>query len=262
MEKYLNNTIHWKIKMPMEISIIASGSNGNSCLVENNNSSVLIDAGKSCKEIEYRMSKLGKNLENVDGILLTHSHIDHFIGVGPISRKYNIPVYLTKEVYNLSKHKIGEVEKKHFSINSSFKVKNLEIKPIITSHDVPSCGFAIQKFGIFTDTGIITPEMGNCMDGLKGVLLESNHDIDMLINGSYPEFLKQRIFSDNGHLSNINASDFIRKYGKNLSWALLAHLSAKNNTPEKAKATFETIVNRKIDFSVLSRDKESGSWNL
>ena len=172
--------------MVMEVSVIASGSNGNCCLVENKGSSILIDAGKSCREIEYRMNKLGKSLENVDGILLSHSHIDHFQGIGPISRKYNVPVYTTKDTYELCKDRIGEIKVKNFGLNKSFKVAGMEIKPIKTCHDVPSCGFVVGKFGLFTDTGHITKQMEAAIGKLNGVLLESNHDIDMLINGSYP----------------------------------------------------------------------------
>ncbi len=246
----------------MEISVIASGSNGNCCLIEDKGNSVLIDAGKSVKEIEYRMSRLGKSLENVDGVVLTHSHTDHSLSVGAISRRYNLPVYLTKETYEMSKQRIGNVKLKNFSLNIGFKIKNINIKPISTSHDVPSCGLLIGKFGLFTDTGIVTSQMRSSMKKLKGVLLESNHDIDMLMNGSYPAFLKQRVFSDNGHLSNIHASSFVQEKGNGLNWVLLAHLSANNNTPEVAKKTFEKIVKKKIDFYVLSRDRESGSWVL
>jgi phosphoribosyl 1,2-cyclic phosphodiesterase len=245
----------------MQISVIASGSNGNCYFIEDKDTSLLIDAGKSLREIESRLNNLGKNLENLNGIILTHSHIDHYLSIGPIARKYNIPLYITKETYEETKDKIGAVQTKNFTLKSPFKINNLEIKPIQTSHDVPSCGFVIKNFGIFTDTGIITPQMQEVLPKLNGLLLESNHDIDMLINGSYPAFLKQRILSNKGHLSNIDASSFIQK-NKNLNFALLAHLSANNNTPEKAKTTFETLVKNKIESAVLSRDKESGTWEL
>jgi len=246
----------------MHISVVASGSNGNSCLVEDKESAVLIDAGKSAKEIETRLNNLGKSPENIDGIILTHSHIDHYMGIGPLARKYDIPVYLTKETYLETSDKLGAIQTKHFTLDNEFKIKGLKIKPILTSHDVQSSGFVIKNFGLFTDTGIITPQMQDVLHNLKGILLESNHDIDMLINGPYPSFLKQRILSDNGHLSNIHASSFIQQKAKDLNFALLAHLSANNNTIEKAKHTFETIVKKKIDYSVLSRDKESGTWEL
>ena len=243
----------------MEVCVIASGSNGNCCLVENKNTSVLIDAGLSGKEIEHRMNKLGKSLENINGIVLTHAHSDHYRGVGILSRKYNIPAYMTKTVYQNTN--LGNIKVKYFN-NTPFKIGNLKIEPVTTSHDIPSCGFRIGKFGIFTDTGIATKEMETAMKRLKAAVIESNHDIDMLMNGSYPAFLKKRIISDNGHLSNTQASTFINNFGKTLNTALLGHLSGNNNTPQIAKQTFETLVKQKIECNILSRDKESGSWKV
>jgi len=246
----------------MEISVIASGSNGNSCLIEEKDASILIDAGKSGREIEYRMSNLGKSMENVDAILVTHSHHDHITGAGVLSRRYGVPIYVSNEVYSDAKFKLGESDVKLFSVDKNFKIKKVEIKPVLTSHNVSSCGFVIDKFGLFTDTGIVTRQMKNIIGKLKAVLLESNHDIDMLIRGPYPAFLKQWILSDKGHLSNVHASSLIQDKGKNLDLVLLAHLSGNNNSPEVAEKTFETLVKRKIDFSVCSREKESGCWKI
>ncbi|MBW2965710.1 MBL fold metallo-hydrolase, partial [Candidatus Woesearchaeota archaeon] len=241
---------------------IASGSNGNCCLLEEKDTSILIDAGKSRREIEYRMNNLNKSPENVDAILLTHSHHDHIAGAGILSRRYNLPIYLAKEVYQEAGFKLGNAETKTFSIKNSFKIKNINIKPIKTSHNVSSCGFVIKKFGLFTDTGIITKQIENIIPKLNAVLLESNHDIDMLINGPYPYYLKQWILSDQGHLSNINASSLIQSKGKNLSLALLAHLSGNNNTPETAKKTYETLVKKRINHEICSREKETGTWKI
>lgn len=242
----------------MEISVIASGSNGNCCLVEDQGVSVLIDAGKSYKEIEGRMGRLGKSLEDVDGILVTHQHSDHVSGAGVLSRRFDIPVYMTKEVY--SGARLGKFESKIFS--RDFKVGNLRVKPVVTSHNVSSCGFVISKFGYFTDTGRVTEQMKNVIPGLNCILLESNHDVEMVHNGHYPAFLKKWILSDEGHLSNDNASSIIQEKGNNLSFVLLGHLSENHNTPDIASEAFNTIVKRKIDFSLCSREKESGSWKI
>jgi phosphoribosyl 1,2-cyclic phosphodiesterase len=246
----------------MEISVIASGSNGNCCLVEEKDTSILIDAGKSGKEIEKRMNSLGKSMENVDAAILTHAHHDHIAGAGVLSRRYNLPLYITKDIYLETKNKLGKAEIKHFSVDKSFKIKGIEVKPILTSHNVSSIGFVIGKFGLFTDTGIVTSEMQAVLPKLKAVLLESNHDIDMVINGPYPAFLKQWILSEEGHLSNIHASEFIQEKGSNLSIALLGHLSGNNNTPKVAEETFEALVKRKVEYAVCSRDAASGSWQI
>lgn len=235
----------------MEISVIASGSNGNCCLVEDKDTAILIDAGKSGRELEKRMNSLGKSLENVDACVITHKHADHVCGAGVISRRYNIPLYVNPECAFAGKHFTGNL-----------KIKNLEIKPVPTSHNVPSSGFVIGKFGLFTDTGIVTPQMEAAMKHLNAVLLESNHDVEMLKNGHYPHFLKNWILSDKGHLSNETASSMIQKRGDHLSLVLLGHLSGNNNTPQLAKETFESFVKRKIDYSVCSREGVSGSWKI
>jgi len=242
----------------MEISVIASGSNGNCCLVEDKGTSVLIDAGKSCREIETRMVRLGKSLEDVSGILITHQHSDHISGAGVISRRFGIPVHMSKEVY--SSAKLGKFESRIFS--GDFDVNGLKVKPITTSHNVSSCGFVISKFGYFTDTGIVTEQMKKAISGLNSILLESNHNVEMVSNGHYPAFLKKWILSDEGHLSNDVASSVIQEKGKKLSFVLLGHLSENHNTPDIASETFNSLVKRKIDFSVCSRDKESGSWKI
>jgi len=242
----------------MEISVIASGSNGNCCLVEDHSVSLLIDAGKSCREIEGRMARLGKSLEEVSGILITHGHSDHISGAGVISRRFGIPVFMSQEVY--SSAKLGKFESKIFC--GDFKVGKLSVKPILTSHNVSSCGFVVGKFGYFTDTGMVTDQMKKVIPGLSSILLESNHDVDMVHNGHYPAFLKKWILSDEGHLSNETASSMIQEDGKNLSFVLLGHLSENHNTPDIASEIFNTIVKRKIEFSVCSRDKESGSWKI
>ena len=125
---------------------------------------------------------------------------------------------------------LKKIKRKVFSVNKDFKVGNLVVKPIITSHDVSSCGFVFGNFGIMTDTGVVTQQMIDVFPKLKGVLLESNHDIDMLLNGHYPYYLKQRILSSHGHLNNIDASSLVQNHGKNLNFALLGHLSGNNNT--------------------------------
>ncbi len=239
----------------MEVTVIASGSNGNCCLVEEKGVSILIDAGKSGREIERRMNSLGKSLENVDGCIITHGHTDHIRGAEVISRRYGIPLYVSRQAEFLLSGAVKEFD-------GNFKIKGVEVKPVLTSHNVPSSGFVIGKFGLFTDTGMVTPEMDSAMGNLNAVLLESNHDIEMLRNGRYPRFLKNWILSDTGHLSNETASSLIQNKGKNLSLVLLGHLSGNNNTPQLAEETFERIVKRKIDCAVCSREKESGSWGF
>lgn len=231
-------------------------------MVEDKDTAILVDAGKSGREIESRMEKLGKSIENINAILLTHSHHDHISGAGIISRKYNIPLYLTNEVYSEAKFNLGDIKRKAFSLSKEFRIGSLRIKPVYTSHNVSSCGFVIGKFGIFTDTGVVTKQMKLEIPKLNSILIESNHDIDMLVNGPYPSFLKQWILSEQGHLSNIDASSVIQNKGKSLSLVLLGHLSGNNNTIEIAGNTFKALVKRKIEYAVCSRDGISGKWKV
>ncbi|MEM4260518.1 MAG: MBL fold metallo-hydrolase, partial [Candidatus Woesearchaeota archaeon] len=159
----------------MNVSVIASGSNGNSSLVEDKDTLILIDAGKTIKEIEDRLHKMGKSLENLNAVLLTHGHIDHYMSVGEVSRKYNVTVFMTKKTHGICKGGLRKTIVKYFRPNQNFMVGNLLVEPVETSHDIPCTGFRIGKFGLFTDTGIVTKEMKKVISKIDGIILESNH---------------------------------------------------------------------------------------
>jgi phosphoribosyl 1,2-cyclic phosphodiesterase len=243
----------------MELSIIASGSNGNCYLLQSDGVSVLFDAGKSFSETAGRMAALGKAIEEVDGIVLSHAHGDHYQGIGPIARRLRIPVYVREEVYTACRRRLGPVDVRHF--DAGFRIKDLEITPVETSHDITSCGFVVGRFGIFTDTGCVTTQMKDIIQDLDVLLLESNYDEEMLMNGPYPRHLKERIVSERGHLSNDDASDFVSRHGRHLSLVFLAHLSEKNNSAEKVRETFESI-NADLPYVVCSRFRETGSYRI
>ena len=243
----------------MELSVIASGSNGNCYLLQSAGVSVLFDAGKSFSETARRMATLGKDIQDVDGIVLSHAHGDHYQGIGPIARRLGIPVYVRKQVYLACRQRLGPVDVRHFE--DAFRIGDLEILPIETSHDVASCGFVVGCFGIFTDTGCVTAQMREIISDLDAVLIESNYDERMLMTGPYPPDLKERIASDRGHLSNEDASDFIRRYGDHLSQVFLAHLSETNNSAEKVRETFESI-NADRPYVVCSRFRQTGTYAL
>lgn len=253
----------------MEISILASGSNGNCMYIEGKQSAILIDAGKSCIEIEERLERLGKSLHKVQGLLISHEHTDHIRGTGPVARKYNIPVYINKGT--LRSLYLGPCIIKQFENHLSFRIGEFKIMPLNLSHDAadPS-GFIVEsnnkRFGVITDTGVPTEQIKDAIGKLNGVLIESNHDIDMLINGPYPGYLKQRILSSEGHLSNIAAGHLIyERSSEKLKEVILGHLSGNNNTPALALKTFETLMKSKIKYmnvAVASRDKETGTFKI
>jgi len=243
----------------MELSIIASGSNGNCYLVEAEGVSVLFDAGKSFRETAERMAALGKEIKDLDGIVLSHAHGDHYQGIGPIARRLHIPVYVRREVFAACGRRIGAVDVRHF--DAGFKIKNLDVTPVDTSHDVTSCGFVVGRLGIFTDTGCVTPQMREILPDLEALLLESNYDEQMLLNGPYPRHLKDRIASERGHLSNDDASDFISRHGRHLAKIFLAHLSEHNNSAQKVRETFEAM-NADRPYVVCSRFKATGTYTI
>jgi phosphoribosyl 1,2-cyclic phosphodiesterase len=214
------------------LCVLASGSKGNSIFISDGSASLLIDAGLSGIEIERRLKFRGLSPENLDAIIVSHEHSDHIQGVGVLSRRFNLPVYLSHKTNQTASSKIGCIHKtKNFECGTTFDIKNFKIHPFSISHDAEDpAGFTIEqnkrKIGIATDLGIATAMVKEHLKGCDLLVLEANHDPDMLANGPYPWPLKQRIKGRTGHLSNRESKDLLME--------VKAHLSEKNNTPEKA----------------------------
>jgi phosphoribosyl 1,2-cyclic phosphodiesterase len=219
---------------------LASGSKGNSLFVSWKNNSILIDAGLSGIEIQRRLESKGLSPESLTAIIVTHEHSDHIRGVGILSRRYNIPVYINKNTYKKASSMGRLAGLELFECGSNFKIDSMEVSPFTISHDAadPS-GFTLEykgkKIGIATDLGIATNLVKEHLKNCSFLYLESNHDPDMLKNGPYPWFLKQRIKGRQGHLSNMDSNELLQILNnKDLKHVTLAHLSEENNTPEKA----------------------------
>ncbi|MBD3204477.1 MBL fold metallo-hydrolase [Candidatus Woesearchaeota archaeon] len=230
----------------MEVSVLASGSSGNSTFVSTKSKKFLFDAGLSCRRIKKKLSSIGQDIKDIDAIFVSHEHIDHIRGLRVIQKYHETPIYAEK----LTHSKIGLDNINHFIIEKAMKLNGVSVKPMKTRHDaVNSCGFLIEenkkKIGIFTDLGCMTDNIKEELPEMDAIVLESNHDIDMLIDGPYPYFLKQRIMSDDGHLSNIDAGISIKENAtEKLRTVFLSHLSQKNNTPDKAYETFTALINK------------------
>ncbi|OEU68146.1 MAG: MBL fold metallo-hydrolase [Desulfobacterales bacterium PC51MH44] len=221
--------------------MLASGSRGNAIFVSSGSTSILVDAGLSGIEIERRLESRGLCPENLDAILVSHEHADHIQGVGVLSRRYNLPVYVNLKTGKAAASQLGNVhDLKNFECGSTFMIKDLAIHPFSISHDAEDpAGFTINqdgtKIGIATDLGIATSMVKEHLKGCALLILEANHDADMLINGPYPWFLKQRIKSRTGHLSNEASKNLLKQVQHDqLKYVMLAHLSEINNTPQKA----------------------------
>ena len=232
----------------MKISILGSGSGGNSIYIESNNTKFLIDAGFSCKKIEERLKKIGKNLEGVDALLITHEHGDHIQGAGIISRKYNIPIYITRESFEAGEKKLGKIAEENLKfIEGKFKLNDdFLINPFDVMHDaVRTVGYRVEnqdgkKIAVSTDIGYVSNLVRENFKDVDLMVIESNYDYNMLMNCSYPWDLKARVKSRNGHLSNNDAAKFIKEmYSERLKKVYLAHISKDSNNPDIVKQTIE-----------------------
>jgi len=222
----------------MKIKTIASGSKGNCTVVICENTKLIIDMGISFLTLKKSLEENSLSFEEFNGILITHCHKDHIKGVSTLLSKTNIEAYIPKEMYESLKEYIPYPKCKF--VEDLFNINDVEIELIHTSHDVPySVGYIIKNkdrsLVYVTDTGYINRKYLKRMENHNLYLIESNHDEVMLMEGPYPRFLKERVISDSGHLSNNTTAKYLKKIvGDKTNTIILAHLSETNNTPEKA----------------------------
>lgn len=243
----------------MKISVLASSSSGNSIYVESKEMKCLVDAGLTGKKIVQNLANIGRSIEDIDCILVTHEHIDHIRGVGVLARKYNIPIYANKLTWdNMDIGNINTDLKFHFEKEESKNFKDITITSFGVSHDAANPQFytfdsAGEKISILTDTGYVSEKMIDYIKNSKTLIYESNHEENILLSCSYPWKTKQRILSDKGHLSNIDAANYLLSIiGNDTKNIFLSHLSKENNTKELARITTETVL-EKNDIDFLSK---------
>jgi phosphoribosyl 1,2-cyclic phosphodiesterase len=247
--------------MPLYISSINSGSNGNCYYIGNRQEAVLIDAGISCRETEKRMGRLGLSLSTVKAIFVSHEHGDHITGIPAISKKHRIPVYITPATLKSSNIPIDPELTFPFKSGEPVKIGGLKITAFAKKHDASdphSFMVADQtvKVGIFTDLGICCDQLKKYFALCDAAFLESNYCADMLEKGNYPFHLKKRISGGHGHLSNKQALDLFQLYrGKQLKQLILSHLSKNNNDPELVAGLFNAV-RKQTRITVASRYHE------
>lgn len=233
----------------MELCSIASGSSGNCIMVGADNCHLIIDAGISGKRIEQGLNSLGHKTSEMQGVLVTHEHIDHISGLGVIARRYGLPIYTTEGTKQaiLSTKAVGKIDESLFHVitpDQEFTVGELEIEPVRISHDAADpVAYIVKKdgrsAGVITDLGKYDDYIIDKMQGLDVLLLEANHDVNMLQMGPYPYPLKQRILGDRGHLSNELSGQLLGKIlHDKFQEVVLGHLSKENNYAELA---YETV---------------------
>lgn len=220
---------------------LISGSSGNCSLVTYKDTNILVDCGMSGKRLEELLSGLDLSGRDLDAIVVTHEHIDHISGIGVVSRRYNLPVYATEQTHLAMN--IGRIADENIKIiepDRPFEIGRITADAFSIPHDAQDpVGYRFylgkDKMSVATDIGTMTDELFDSISGSKAVILEANHDIDMLKNGSYPEPLKSRILSNFGHMSNdLSAKTALALVNRGTKQIMLSHLSNENNTPDLA----------------------------
>jgi phosphoribosyl 1,2-cyclic phosphodiesterase len=255
--------------MELNFCSLSSGSSGNCYYIGNELHGILIDAGISATSIRKFLKDMNISMQTIMGVLITHNHIDHVRGLEVLTRKNTLPAFTTQKIWNSILTPYSKITSdciREIDSQKKFNLAGFEIEAFPVSHDAPeTIGFHIcageKKITIVTDLGHICQTSAPYIRKANLLVIESNYDEEMLVNGGYPYYLKVRIKSDHGHLGNHQTSDFLaNNFNDNLSHICLAHLSKNNNTPEKALQTFKQalsdkgiILKKHQQISVLNR---------
>ena len=263
--------------MGIAIAPLFSSSSGNCVYISDGKNQILIDAGVTGSKAEEALHFIGKTPADLSGILVTHEHIDHVKGVGVLSRKYNLPVFANADTWNAMQKKIGDISLRNTRIidDGEFYIDSLCIRPVHTYHDAADpLAYAIysggKKVGVMTDTGHVTRAMVDAMEQASIIMLEANHDVEMLKNGNYSATLKKRILSGNGHLSNDSAGDVSAELVKRgVRGILLSHLSRDNNRKDLAMETVRDLLHEKgieagkdVSLGMTRKDHVTGYYRI
>lgn len=246
-------------------ALLGSGSRGNATVVEAGATRVLVDCGFSVREIGARAQSIGLDPASLDAILVTHEHSDHIAGVARLARAHGIPVYLTEGTASTRSDWAG-CTLRTLSPHAAFTLGEIEVQPFPVPHDAREpCQFTFvhagRRLGIVSDLGCITPHVVRSLDACQALLLECNHDVDMLAVGPYPESLKRRVGGNWGHLSNAQAAGLLRSIDRSrLGSLVLTHLSEKNNTPQLARAAICEALDEDPDWCVCAEQERSSGW--
>lgn len=245
----------------MKICVLASGSKCNCTYLETSNHKILIDMGTSLKSTIEKLGQIGQKLDEIDSIFITHSHGDHVNGIEQYNKRYKGKIYLTEIMYK----ELGIELKNHEFINEDFKLDEIDIEIIKLSHDTEDTNgyiFTENKKSLvyITDTGYINKKNLNKIINKNVYIMESNHDVEMLMTGKYQYHTKIRIVGDKGHLSNQDSARYLSKIvGEKTKYILLAHLSNENNTKEKALTTLNDSLsgaNKNVNRIIVTSQDE------
>ena len=262
--------------MELRFCPLFSGSSGNSLYLGCGNTHLLIDAGMSGAKITAEMERVGLKPSDLSGILITHEHSDHIAGAGILSRRYDLPIYANEGTWAAMREKLGNISEKNimtFETGADFHIGTLDIMPFATPHDAAEpVGYSFyagrNKISIATDLGVVRESWLKYVEESDLVLLESNHDVDMLKAGRYPYDLKRRILGNKGHLSNDSAGKAaVELVSRGVRNIVLGHLSNENNFPELAYQSVSCLLQgegiqpgQDVMLSVAGRDGAGGMY--
>src|SRR5215831_13216651 len=242
----------------MRFASLGSGSEGNALLVESGRTRILIDCGFALSDAIERLERLGVNPETVSAIVVTHEHSDHIGGVAAFALRFETPVWLTFGT-------LAAVAER-FASHDCFAIDGIEIRPFPVPHDAREpvqfvCSDGCWRLGVLTDLGISTAHVEASLSGCHALVLECNHDLDMLVNGDYPESIKRRIASKFGHLDNNTAAGLLSRIdASHLKHLIAAHLSRQNNRPELAQAALAAAINCEPGWIGVADQQQGFDW--
>lgn len=251
----------------MRFALLGSGSRGNATLVVKGRTVLLIDCGFSARELEMRLAQLGLAASQLSAIVVTHEHNDHIAGVGAVARKYKLPVWLSHGSYSAGQRRLGELPVRHIlNCHEPFTIGELQLHPYPVPHDAREpCQFVIGdgagRLGILTDTGRSTQHIEQSLSGCDALILECNHDPQMLADGPYPPALQARVGGSLGHLSNAQAAQLLTRLEVgHLQHLVAAHISEKNNLPALAAAALSGALGCEPGWIALAAQDTGLGW--
>lgn len=246
----------------MEVIPLQSGSSGNCIYVEADDVRLLFDAGISGCQAEQRLAAHGRDIRDVDALIISHDHRDHTRCMGIYQRKYGVPIHVTADTFEtaLRHGRLGAIDDVRFFLSgSTLHFGAVRVETVPTPHDAADgVAFVVDdsrhRLGILTDLGHVFDELEEVVASLDAVIIESNYDVSMLDRGPYPEFLKRRIRGPHGHLSNSEAANLLGQTAQpSLKWACLAHLSEENNDPRIVLDTHREVIGSDLPLLVADR---------
>ncbi len=253
--------------MAMRFASLGSGSEGNALLIAVGQTHVMMDCGFGLQDTVMRMARLGVAPEQLSGIVVTHEHGDHVSGVARLARKYDLPVWLTHGTLRTQSGAFAGIAGIHeIDPHLAFAIGDVEIVPFPVPHDAAEpvqfvFGDGVRRLGVLTDTGSSTAHIEQTLSGCNALVLECNHDFEMLMNGDYPHSLKQRVGGRFGHLNNQESAGILSRLDiSRLQHLIAAHLSRRNNTPELAVRALSVAAGCEENWVGVAKQEDGFDW--